>query len=94
MSINVEKILEKDAQYLLGHECKTINKNQLYLPGPDFVDRVMVASDRNPVVLRNMQTLFNTGRLGGSGYVSILPVDQGIEHTAGASFTPSPVMPT
>jgi len=91
MSINVEKILEKDAQYLLGHECKTINKNQLYLPGPDFVDRVMVASDRNPVVLRNMQTLFNTGRLGGSGYVSILPVDQGIEHTAGASFAPNPI---
>ena len=91
MSINVEKILEKDAQYLLEHECKTINKNQLYLPGPDFIDRVMVASDRNPVVLRNMQTLFNTGRIGGSGYVSILPVDQGIEHTAGASFAPNPI---
>ena len=91
MSINIEKILEKEAQYLLGHQCKTINKDQLYLPGPDFVDRVMVSSDRNSIVLRNMQTLFNTGRLGGSGYVSILPVDQGIEHTAGASFAPNPI---
>ena len=91
MLINIEKILGKDAQYLLGHQCKTVMKDQLYLPGPDFVDRVMVSSDRNPVVLRNMQTLFNTGRLGGSGYVSILPVDQGIEHTAGASFAPNPI---
>lgn len=91
MSINVEKILEKDAQYLLEHQCKTIKKDQLYLPGPDFVDRVMISSDRNPIVLRNMQTLFNTGRMGGSGYLSILPVDQGIEHTAGASFAPNPI---
>jgi len=91
MSINIQKLLDKEAQYLLGHECKTIKKDQLYLPGPDYIDRVMMSSDRNPVVLRNMQTLFNTGRMGGSGYLSILPVDQGIEHTAGASFAPNPI---
>ncbi|MCX2719893.1 class I fructose-bisphosphate aldolase [Lentiprolixibacter aurantiacus] len=91
MSTNIEKILGNDAEFLLGHSCKTISKDQLHLPGPDFVDRVMTPSDRNPVVMRNMQTLFNSGRLGGSGYVSILPVDQGIEHTAGASFAPNPI---
>ena len=91
MSINIENILGNEAQYFLEHECKTIKKDQLYLPGPDFVDRVMVSSDRNPIVLRNMQTLFNTGRMGGTGYLSILPVDQGIEHTAGASFAPNPI---
>ena len=91
MSTNIEKILGKDAEHLLGHQCKTISKDQLHLPGPDYVDRVLAPSDRNPVVLRNMQTLFNNGRLGGTGYVSILPVDQGIEHTAGASFAPNPI---
>lgn len=91
MSTNIEKILGNDAEFLLGHSCKTIDKNQLHLPGPDFVDRVLGPSDRNPVVMRNMQTLFNSGRLGGTGYVSILPVDQGIEHTAGASFAPNPI---
>ncbi len=91
MSTNIEKILGKDAEHLLGHQCKTISKDQLHLPGPDYVDRVLTPSDRNPVVLRNMQTLFNNGRLGGTGYVSILPVDQGIEHTAGASFAPNPI---
>ena len=91
MSVNVQKILDKDAQYLLGHVCKTIKKDQLHLPGPDFGDRVMSSSDRNSVVLRNMQTLYNSGRLGGTGYLSILPVDQGIEHTAGASFAPNPI---
>ncbi len=91
MSSNIEKFLGSDADFLLNHSCKTISKDQLHLPGPDFVDRVMAPSDRNPVVLRNMQTLFNSGRLGGSGYVSILPVDQGIEHTAGASFAPNPI---
>ena len=91
MSTNIEKFLGKDADFLLNHSCKTISKDQLHLPGPDFVDRVMSSSDRNPVVMRNMQTLFNSGRLGGSGYVSILPVDQGIEHTAGASFAPNPI---
>ncbi len=91
MSLNIEKILGKEASYLLDHKCDTVKKEHLHLPGPDFVDRVMTTSDRNPVVLRNMQTLFNNGRMGGTGYVSILPVDQGIEHTAGASFAPNPI---
>ncbi len=91
MSVNIEKILGKEADYYLGHECKTMSKEQLHLPGPDFVNRVLGPSDRNPVVMRNMQSLFDHGRLGGSGYVSILPVDQGIEHTAGASFAPNPI---
>jgi len=91
MSTNIDKILGKDADFLLNHSCETISKKQIHLPGPDFVDRVLGPSDRNPTVLRNMQTLFNSGRLGGTGYVSILPVDQGIEHTAGASFAPNPI---
>ena len=86
---DIEKLLGADANKLLKHEPK-ISKQRLHLPGPDFVDRVWVGSDRTPNVLRNLQTLFNTGRLGGSGYVSILPVDQGIEHAAGASFAPNP----
>lgn len=91
MSTNIQSILGKDAGYLLDHNCTTINKDQLHLPGPDFIDRVMTATNRSPVVLRNMQTLFNSGRMDGAGYVSILPVDQGIEHTAGASFAPNPI---
>ena len=91
MSLNIENFLGKEASYLLDHKCDTVKKEHLHLPGPDFVDRVMTTSDRNPVVLRNMQTLFNNGRMGGTGYVSILPVDQGIEHTAGASFAPNPI---
>ncbi len=91
MSVNIEKILGKEAGDLLGHQCQTVSKDQLHLPGPDYVDRVLAPSDRSPAVMRNMQTIFNTGRLGGTGYVSILPVDQGIEHTAGASFAPNPI---
>jgi class I fructose-bisphosphate aldolase len=87
----IEPLLGNEAEFLLGHTCNTISRDQLHLPGPDFVDRVMSASDRSPVVLRNLQTLFDSGRLGGTGYVSILPVDQGIEHTAGASFAPNPI---
>lgn len=87
----LESLLKDDSQFLLGHTSKTIPKSQLHLPGPDFVDRVMQVSDRSPVVMRNMQLLFNTGRLRGKGYLSILPVDQGIEHTAGASFAPNPI---
>jgi len=79
-----------DQESLLGHECKTISKDLLHLPGPDFIDRVHSASDRSPAVLRNLAGLFNHGRLAGTGYVSILPVDQGIEHSAGASFAPNP----
>lgn len=80
-----------DQQDLLTHRCETVSKDQLHLPGPDFIDRVLSQSDRSPTVLRNLQTTFNTGRLGGTGYLSILPVDQGIEHTAGASFAPNPM---
>ena len=87
-----EKLLgEKDAHYLLDHECKTVPKKMLHLPGPDFVDRVFIETDRKASVLVNLQRFFNTGRLAGTGYLSILPVDQGIEHSAGASFAPNPV---
>ncbi len=85
----IEQLLGSDADSLLKHQPK-ISKDRLHVPGPDFLDRVWVHSDRTPTVLRNLQTLFNTGRLGGTGYVSILPVDQGIEHSAGASFAPNP----
>ncbi|HPR64280.1 MAG TPA: class I fructose-bisphosphate aldolase [Thermoanaerobaculia bacterium] len=87
----IQQLLGEDAENLLKHECRTVPKDQLHLPGETYVDRVMVPSDRSPAVLRNMQHLFNTGRLSGSGYVSILPVDQGIEHSAGASFAPNPI---
>jgi class I fructose-bisphosphate aldolase len=86
----IEELLGNDAKALLEHRSQTIPKDQLYLPGPDFVDRVMSQSDRTPAVLRSMQSLFDHGRLAGTGYVSILPVDQGIEHSAGASFAPNP----
>lgn len=88
---NLETILGAEAEFLLAYECKTIAKEQLHLPGSDFIDRVVSQSDRSPVVLRNMQTLFNHGRLAGTGYLSILPVDQGVEHSAGASFAPNPI---
>ena len=90
-SSKLEQLLGEETEHLLSHQCKTIDRKHLHLPGPDFVDRVISGSDRSPVVLRNMQLLFNTGRLSGTGYVSILPVDQGIEHTAGASFAPNPI---
>lgn len=90
-SDKIEKLLGDEAKDLLGHECKTVSKDALSLPGPDFVDRVWSASDRPVPVLRSMQTLFDHGRLGGTGYISILPVDQGIEHSAGASFGPNPM---
>ena len=87
---DIASLLGPDAQSLLGYESKTIGKSKLHLPGPDFIDRVFSQTDRSPVVLRNFQTILNTGRLAGTGYVSILPVDQGIEHSAGASFAPNP----
>src|SRR5437667_8811428 len=87
----IEKILGESASYLLEHECKTIPKEQLHLPGPDFVGRVWLGSDRKAPVLRSLQALFDHGRLKGTGYLSILPVDQGIEHSAGASFAPNPM---
>ncbi len=91
MSYNkIVEILGKDADSLLKHECKTVDKNTLTLPGSDFVDRVFRDSNRSNQVLRSINSIYNHGRLGGTGYVSILPVDQGIEHSAGASFAPNP----
>src|SRR5207249_6165441 len=78
-------------RYLLEHRCKTLPNDQLDLPGPDFIGRVWLGSDRKAPVLRNLQALFDHGRLNGTGYLSILPVDQGIEHSAGASFAPNPI---
>ena len=86
----IRELLAGDADMLLNHVSKTIPKEHLSLPGGDFVDRVWSQSDRSPSVLRSIQTLLDHGRLGGTGYVSILPVDQGIEHSAGASFAPNP----
>lgn len=89
--INIEQLLGSEAKNLLEHQCKTIPKESLYLPGPDYVDRVYALSDRATPVLRSLQALLGHGRLAGTGYVSILPVDQGIEHSAGASFAPNPM---
>ncbi|MCE7974259.1 MAG: class I fructose-bisphosphate aldolase [Leptolyngbya sp. PLA1] len=87
---NIRSVLGADADGLLGHESRTVSKSELHLPGPDFVDRVLSQSDRSPQVMRSFQALLNHGRLAGTGYMSILPVDQGIEHSAGASFAPNP----
>jgi len=89
-TISVREVLGGEADSLLRHESKTVSRSALHLPGPDFVDRVLMDTDRNPSVLRNFQTILNHGRLGKTGFVSILPVDQGIEHSAGASFAPNP----
>jgi fructose-bisphosphate aldolase, class I len=86
----VTELLGAQAASLLEHQCKTIPRDQLHIPGPDFVDRVWAHSDRPIPVLRNLQALFGSGRLANTGYMSILPVDQGIEHSAGASFAPNP----
>jgi len=86
----IEELLGSNARTLLDHSTKTISKDDLHLPGPDFIDRVWASSDRPLAVLRSMQSLFDNGRLAGTGYLSILPVDQGIEHSAGASFAPNP----
>jgi fructose-bisphosphate aldolase, class I len=90
MIAQIEKILGDEAETLLTYQCKTVPREALHLPGPDFIDRVASATDRSPVVLRNLSALLNHGRLSGTGYVSILPVDQGVEHSAGASFAPNP----
>jgi class I fructose-bisphosphate aldolase len=87
----IQELLGASADSLLKHTCKTIPKEMLHAPGPDFIDRVFVDSDRKAPVLRNLGTLYGHGRLADTGYVSILPVDQGIEHSAGASFAPNPV---
>jgi class I fructose-bisphosphate aldolase len=87
---SIESVLGKEAEDLLTYKAK-VSKDLLHLPGPDFVERIWVQSDRNPQVLRNLQQLYSHGRLANTGYVSILPVDQGIEHSAGASFAPNPI---
>lgn len=86
----IEKLLGSKAKDLLKHVCKTVKKDKLHLPGPDWVDRILAPSDRSIPVLRSFQTLLDHGRLKGTGYLNLLPVDQGIEHTAGASFAPNP----
>jgi len=88
---DIQRMLGDEAEYLLAHRCETIAGEMLQLPGPDFVDRVTALSDRKPGVLRGLQTLFDHGRLAGTGYLSILPVDQGVEHAGGASFAPNPI---
>ncbi len=90
MTADIEALLGERAEELLKHNCTTVAATDLHLPGPDFVDRVFAHTDRSPQVLRSLASLFDSGRLGGSGYVSILPVDQGIEHSAAASFAPNP----
>lgn len=87
----IERLLGKDADALLNHKSSTINKSMLNLPGSDFVERTFGVSDRSPKVMRSIQALYGNGRLANTGYVSILPVDQGIEHSAGASFAPNPM---
>ena len=82
----IRELLGAEADFYLNHNSQTIPKDQLHLPGGDIIDRVWRDSDRPVTVLRNLQTLLNHGRLGGTGYTSIFPVDQGIEHSAGASF--------
>ncbi len=86
----IAEYLGAEADYLLNHRCETIVREDLALPGPDFAERVWLDSDRNPQVIRSLQQIYDSGRLAGSGYVSILPFDQGIEHSAGASFAPNP----
>ncbi len=91
MTNEIQTLLGSDAKALLEHRCTGIPKESLHLPGPDFVDRVHVGSDRKPAVLRALQQMYTHGRLANTGYLSILPVDQGIEHSAGASFAPNPM---
>lgn len=89
--MKITDILGEKQEYYLGHTCKTITKTMIHAPSPEIIEKVWTNSDRNIPTLNHLQQLFNHGRLGGSGYVSILPVDQGIEHTAGASFAPNPI---
>ncbi|MBT1698944.1 class I fructose-bisphosphate aldolase [Fulvivirgaceae bacterium PWU4] len=91
MARNIAELLGKDAEFLLKHKSKTISKEQLHTPSPDFVDRIFAPTNRNTQVLRSLQSLFGTGRLANTGYLSILPIDQGIEHSAGASFAKNPI---
>ncbi len=88
---DIRSLLGAESESLLEHQCQTIDRDMLHLPGPDYVDRVVADKDLKPGVLRSLQCLFNTGRLAGSGYLSVLPVDQGVEHSGGASFAPNPI---
>ena len=90
MARNINELLGKDADYLLKHQSKTVSKEQLHTPSPDFVDKIFAQTNRNTQVLRSLQSLYGTGRLANTGYLSILPIDQGIEHSAGASFAKNP----
>ena len=87
----IQDLLGAEAQSLLTHTCKTIAKEQLHIPSKDGIENIWIPSDRNTRVIRNLSSMFEHGRLGGTGYLSILPVDQGIEHSAGASFAPNPL---
>jgi class I fructose-bisphosphate aldolase len=91
MAKNIAELLGKDADFLLQHKSKTISKDQLHLPGPNFIDNVFAQTNRNTQTLRSLQQLFGNGRLANTGYLSILPIDQGIEHSAGASFAKNPI---
>lgn len=91
MMKQIEQLLGDEAEQLLTYSCQGIKKEHLHLPGPDFIDRIFIQTDRPTRVLGNLARLFNHGRLAGTGYMSILPVDQGIEHSAGASFAPNPI---
>ncbi|NQT32982.1 MAG: class I fructose-bisphosphate aldolase [Candidatus Omnitrophica bacterium] len=91
MAIDLQGILGEEAAYLLDHGCVTIPQEELHLPGPDHVDNIFSISDRSEKVISNLKRMFNHGRLKGTGYLSILPVDQGVEHSAGASFAPNPI---
>ena len=88
---DIQSLLGTEAESLLNHQCQTIDRDMLHLPGADYVDRVVADKDLKPGVLRSLQNLFNTGRMSGTGYLSILPVDQGVEHSGGASFAPNPI---
>ncbi|MDB9702445.1 class I fructose-bisphosphate aldolase [Flavobacteriales bacterium] len=91
MALNIQELLGEQSDSLLNHTCKTIDKSMLTLPSPTFVSDAFAMTNRSPQVMRNLQAIYNHGRLAGTGYVSILPVDQGIEHSAGASFAPNPI---
>jgi class I fructose-bisphosphate aldolase len=91
MTTDIKQLLADEAEHLLAHQCTGIPKDGLHLPGPDYVDRVVAIKDRKPGVLRSLQALFGHGRLANTGYLSLLPVDQGVEHSGGASFAPNPI---
>src|SRR5512144_2538888 len=90
MATDIKQLLAEEAEHLLNHRCTGIPKEALQLPGPDYVDRVVAIKDRKTGVLRSLQTLYGHGRLANTGYLSLLPVDQGVEHSGGASFAPNP----